>query len=444
MVGFVSFVRCQQKDAATAKLFDAVPEPQMNAVFELDIETGKKSSLCTATAWKPDLLITASHCVAASQMISIGKSEVSKFVTHPRYVSGLSTCAKYDIALLWLEDGEFATRDVAFDGVPIGAEVTLVGFGDINSTGASAGKRSGTNHTIDPNLENIPGDYDVDNMWVVKGQNQLVGTSNTSTRPGDSGGPLLYKNKLVGILFGGPETEDQTAKYSLYSKLSLPENAAFLHDGNRAKATRFHSFYATYDREGIEDPRLASFTTADEVDQIAEKLFLACYPRIAIALYERYQHLWKSVAEKEYVAIRKADIYIRSGNTQDAIIMLNQISRHQYRNVFNVASFYELGLGDRESAYQVYTDFLKISPESHAARLNRVKILAKMGRDDDVILECSRVIDHVDFSTNKQGLHYSLALRLRSQAYLRKGQKEKSQSDAHHLRTLKASMVAPK
>jgi hypothetical protein len=237
--------------------------PNGEEYFKPVVEIGHNN--CTGTMVGPNVILTAAHCilvVAKDHVIPFGPY----FAVPPGFVmlnrkevpiKGIFVMATElkigtDLAVIWAE-GEMLPKEyytVSFEPVPVGAEVTFAGYSrverfkpgwihDQNITpkiGKPSGKRWGQNYVINfhPLLIAIESPLRDDGSKFLS-TGKPTG-KNAGVAHGDSGGPLIYNNQIVGVtdaiavgkgvqrnLFGVA-----TSKYDVFTALAGGEARTFL------------------------------------------------------------------------------------------------------------------------------------------------------------------------------------------------------------------------
>lgn len=221
---------------------------------------------CTGTAISKTVIITASHCVkdnspdqaywlvnhATLALVDTSNQLIfGKAVFNPDSVKsetsepGKTIEFKTDVALIQFPDANFQhTIKLAKEAPERGDTVNIVGYG-YDSARNVVGRQYGASKVVsiinprtkDPMGESIF-EFFHSMIWISFDRSRNSGSRgivNSGTLPGDSGGPLLIKGKLAGVLYGGTYWNDdrsvsdqQRFKDSLYANLQHPSNKGFL------------------------------------------------------------------------------------------------------------------------------------------------------------------------------------------------------------------------
>jgi hypothetical protein len=195
----LSLVSCSDGTMSDVKVTNGKPTLAFPAVVE--IQQGKSS--CSATFIRPDVLLTAAHCIDRDgPPIAVPSLKIASedFVAHPDFPTKIDK----DVGLIFFDhDVASATMPLQFVLPTKGDSVTLVGYGNnryvrrLLTAGANGVKRTGTNKVALVNDLGITlvGTPDA----FPEGEMQATG-ENSSGAPGDSGGPLLSTaGEILGI-----------------------------------------------------------------------------------------------------------------------------------------------------------------------------------------------------------------------------------------------------
>jgi hypothetical protein len=228
--------------------------PWNGASVYLEIDIGGKGNTCTGGLWKPQVIVTAAHCVmetdsspiVATSDVRVWPPGANIEAVGPADVQVTSILADWgnevkDIAFLTLSAPIGSTpisrlaseREVA-DLIRSKGTLTYIGYGlTVPRNDPIQGFTPIPLWLTQPLTDEFASDD------IESGNFTMLGDGITSTCAGDSGGPLLYETSgevlLVGPLSGGTglpcEPEDVTA----YDNATTA--AAFLNLANQALAT---------------------------------------------------------------------------------------------------------------------------------------------------------------------------------------------------------------
>ena len=195
----LSLISCTDGTISDVKVTNGKTTLAFPAVVE--IQQGKSS--CSATFIRPDVLLTAAHCIDPDGppiVVPSLKIASEDFVAHPDFPTKFDK----DVGLIFFDhDVASATMPLQFVLPTKGDPVTLVGYGNnryvrnLRTAGANGVKRTGTNKVA------LVGDLGITLVGTPdafpEGQMQPTG-ENSSGAPGDSGGPLLNAaGEVLGI-----------------------------------------------------------------------------------------------------------------------------------------------------------------------------------------------------------------------------------------------------
>lgn len=181
-------------------------------------------SFCTGTFIKPNLMITAGHCINPDQAkngIAVVKPKVvgnkitsflveawsKDFIMNPKYIETVNHYGSASFQAFLLDVGfiVFADntseqyRELNFSPIPSGETIELVGFGKSSlQKQLDLRKRTGTNEIAEEIYHR--GFIEIEQVidyWKVDEEK-----GDTGILPGDSGGPMLYDDKIIGIVSG--------------------------------------------------------------------------------------------------------------------------------------------------------------------------------------------------------------------------------------------------
>ncbi len=198
---------------------------ETNGIFAIATLEKDKSSLCTATKIAHNLILTAAHCVDSADMdktllgfstaMKVGPTNylglpVKQIILHPSFHDSKTNYDDHDIALVVVTPtAEFKALNIVqidFNEVVPGATIQFWGYGCQTTTNVTAAfdpeKKYGITQAQSKSiLEGSFGDItasvheDAENI----SSNYLLTSSRPSLCLGDSGGPALLNNKIVGV-----------------------------------------------------------------------------------------------------------------------------------------------------------------------------------------------------------------------------------------------------
>ena len=246
--------------------------PWNGASVYLEIDIAGNGSACTGGLWKPQVIVTAAHCVMETVSSPIvATSDVTVWPPGANIeAAGPADVQVTSIVADWNNNENGTERDIAFltlsapiGSTPISRLASEREVADLIRSKATL-TYIGYGLTV-PRNDPIQGFTPIP-LWLTQpltdefasddiesGSFTMLGDGITSTCAGDSGGPLLYETSgevlLVGPLSGGTglpcEAEDVTA----YDNATTA--AAFLNLANQALAT------VNLPPEALPTPRLA-------------------------------------------------------------------------------------------------------------------------------------------------------------------------------------------
>lgn len=219
-------------------------------------------SLCTATKVAPRKILTAGHCIhelKEGEFYEFNGSplKIKEVHVHPRYVAiqknqAQGRYSEVDLAIIELsEDAPGPMMNIDFSRPTQNLDITMIGYG-YNDSGfkenesgefklvqsGSGVKRVGHNRILSTkgDIIRVEGRTENRNLFgwekLFFGQVELVDGSESSLAPGDSGGPLIYDGKVIGVASAGTSAIGLPKKNGLYESRYTPfyteENKTFL------------------------------------------------------------------------------------------------------------------------------------------------------------------------------------------------------------------------
>lgn len=278
---FSAFVACKQSPSKSAnvKLDEGIVDTDGShfpAVY--GIATGAPSSLpsgelygapiCTGTAVSDTVILTAAHCFLGSSkgqkywlveqgMLALvdksGKILEGTATVNSMSLIDASTLADNkagfvaDLAVLTFPQAKFAKKlAIAETSVHASDDVTIVGFGYDSVRNVVSRQYGATkvvavvdSKTMDPFGKLVFSFYESMIWTQFNRELNSGGIINSGTVSGDSGGPMIFKDKIVGVLYGGAywhkdRSPGDQLKYkdSIYVNIQHPSNQAFLKKKN--------------------------------------------------------------------------------------------------------------------------------------------------------------------------------------------------------------------
>ncbi len=180
MIKVVLLLACQMNShTSTVTVFNGneLPESSYPGIVGVRQPSGLA---CTGTVVGKGVVLTAAHCALAAT-VKVLNVQPDKIIR----ANDSGTAGETDLALLFFSDEKIANLPI----IPIAKSapqfadlVTIVGFG------TDGVRRSGTNRL------SAVGEL----MLIVSHQNQ----DESNIEPGDSGGPMLFNNQVVGVATG--------------------------------------------------------------------------------------------------------------------------------------------------------------------------------------------------------------------------------------------------
>lgn len=186
---------------------DPAPSCASNSIAFIDSTISTGDYLCSGVLIRPNVVLTAGHCVAGgnhSMKVAVGKHPTITSTVqalHPQYQTNGYPTAGIDVGLVFLSQSlnDVVPLPLTQTIPPIGSSVTAFGFG-LNGVGQDGNGNLGM--LLEGALQLVSYANGSSAMPAA-----LVAHANTpksqETCEGDSGGPLLYQGQVVGILSGG-------------------------------------------------------------------------------------------------------------------------------------------------------------------------------------------------------------------------------------------------
>ena len=147
---------------------------------------------CTGTFIRAATILTAGHCTVKQPIRISGRT-----IRDIRRLDDSGTPGAQDVALLLLDANPSLDPPplaLASEQPAFGTTVTLIGYGysDDNRTSGIGVKRKGVNH-----ISSVD-----DTIMVVHNESDARSSGNAGITGGDSGGPLLVGDRIVGVATG--------------------------------------------------------------------------------------------------------------------------------------------------------------------------------------------------------------------------------------------------
>lgn len=157
---------------------------------------------CTGTAIAPHLVLTAAHCLSDSQLPDVVEGALVDGAHHAVMATFLAPgwdpeTLDHDLALLVIDPALTATLPTG-GPVTVGDAITIIGFGfTVANDTAPAQRRTGTAH-VDA----------VDDLRVRSS------AAPNQTCEGDSGGPAIFNDQVIGVASSGDTACTQFAQHT--------------------------------------------------------------------------------------------------------------------------------------------------------------------------------------------------------------------------------------
>jgi hypothetical protein len=178
---------------------------------------------CTATTVSDNTVITAGHCVSdGGQLCVAATASTPKVCTNKVYTPSdwKFQVWESDIAVAIFPDGTFKNYfEVATEPVERNQQVVMVGYSKYSISSQDQGKGSKRWGL------NVVGSFQLGNVIVT-----TYGSSadKVAVNPGDSGGPMFYECKLVGVTSRTSGYGTFAGKTSLHTNVQNKKNIDFL------------------------------------------------------------------------------------------------------------------------------------------------------------------------------------------------------------------------
>lgn len=197
-------------------------------VTRISFLRGGSSYMCTGSLFADDLILTAGHCVSGANNWTVhfqtgsGDTSVSTVAAylHPSYAprgGSLSHLTQYDVAVLRLSTMAPAAAArygllMTLAGLTTATPIDIVGYGVSGGAGQTATSLFNVRHAAYNTIDGIYSGFNTPDgvvpapdlplgMSVVYGPSTPGGEGLINS--GDSGGPALYNNKILGVASAG-------------------------------------------------------------------------------------------------------------------------------------------------------------------------------------------------------------------------------------------------
>lgn len=227
-----------------------ISEETYASVVLLVSVTEEGQSICTATFVNDQQVVTAGHCVYDLDpnepslyyvhLNEQGEGEYSvkakSFAINPDYDMTVNNGVNpQDLAVVTFpEDTAPAVSQISFKTPAVGSELTIVGYGNnrnyMEENGKLSGSGAGTKRVGDNILRANSSGF-LSFYGLPEANGVVEAGEQSASASGDSGGPMIVGNRLVGVTSGGGLSQgsgDSLIKVSHYVDLNSPESRRFL------------------------------------------------------------------------------------------------------------------------------------------------------------------------------------------------------------------------
>lgn len=212
------------KAQSVPQIVGGVNVAENEAPFMVSLQDNSYGHFCGGSLISPDTVLTAAHCVDGGvDFVYIGlldqknpdsaeKRSIKKIIVHPEY-SGDS----HDFAVLKLNKPSKITPIRLTDIEPTTGNVTVYGWGDTRENGSMSNLLLKVTVPVVPRSEckkSYPGQ--IDTTMICAGLKE----GGKDSCQGDSGGALLYRGRLAGVVSWGRGCARPTY-YGVYSNIAM-------------------------------------------------------------------------------------------------------------------------------------------------------------------------------------------------------------------------------